>query len=83
MTACSPNCTNSPVAASTTKRLLSCISREKPRSTMKAKSATMREADDQAQLLAGHGEDEIGMRVGQIFLHRAFAGAAAPQAAIA
>ena len=38
------------------------------------------EADDEAELLAGDGEDEIGMRVGQHVLHRAFAGAAAPAA---
>src|SRR5438045_4595626 len=41
MTACSPNWINSPVADNSTNRLPSCSRREKPRSTMKAKTATM------------------------------------------
>ena len=40
---------------------------------MKAKIAARREAGDDAELLAGHGEDEIGVRVGQNALDRAFA----------
>ena len=41
------------------------------------------EADHHAEFLAGHGEDEIGMRVGQHVLDAALARAAAEQAAIA
>ena len=82
MTACRPNWISSPVAASSTNRLPSCDSREKPRNTIKANSATIDEADDEPELLAGDGEDKIGMRVGQHIFDRALAGAAAPQPAI-
>ena len=40
----------------------------------------MIEADDQAELFAGDGEDEIGMRVGQRQLHGAFARDRGPRA---
>ena len=40
------------------------------------------QAGDQAELLAGDGEDEVGMGVGQYVLDRALARAAAPKPAI-
>src|SRR5207237_3564345 len=40
------------------------------------------DAGHEAELLAGDGEDEIGMGVGQELLDRAFAWASAPQPAI-
>ncbi len=49
---------------------------------MKAKQDDQQQADDQAELLAGDREDEVGMGVGQHHLDRAFAGAAAEQAAV-
>ena len=80
--ACSPNWTKRPVAASRTKRLPSCDIRENPRNTMNANSATIDEADDEPELLAGDREHKIGMGIGQHVLDRAFAGPAAPQPAI-
>src|SRR5579864_414130 len=41
------------------------------------------EADDEAELLAGDGEDKIGMGVGQVFLDRSFARSASPKSAVA
>ena len=55
----------------------SCSSRAKPRSTTKAKSADQQQAQQQAELLAGDGEDEIEWASGSTGFHRAFAGAAA------
>ena len=49
---------------------------------MKANSAEDEQADDQAELLARDGEDEVGMGVGQRVLDRALARAAAEQAAV-
>ena len=83
MIACSPNWTKSPVAASTTKRLVSCSSARESAQHDEGEQRDDDQADDEAELLAGHGEDEIGMRVGQRFLDRAFARPAAPEAAIA
>ena len=42
---------------------------------------THADADDDAELLGGDGEDEVGMRVGQDALHRALPGTAAEPAA--
>ncbi len=71
----------SPAAASITNRFVSLQQpRMKPRSTTKANSADDEQAGDEAELLAGDGEDEIGMRVGQHLLHRAFARTAAHRA---
>ncbi len=56
--------------------------RAKPRSTMKANRPTTSQAQDQAEFLAGHRHDEVGMGVGQHLLDPAFAGAAAEQAAV-
>ena len=54
------------MAESSTNRLPSWRSRESPRSTMKREHGDDDEADDQAELLAGDGENEIGMRIGQV-----------------
>ena len=82
MIACRPNCTRRPVAASTTKRLLSCSSREKPRSTMKAKSATMMRQAMSPSSSPATAKTKSAWASGRIFLHRAFARAASPQPAI-
>ena len=81
--ACRPKLATSPAAASTTNRSASASSRSSPRSTMKANSADDHQAQDHAELLAGHREHEVGMGVGQHVLHPALAGAAAEQPAVA
>ncbi len=53
----------------------------RPRMTMKANSADDDEAGDDAEFLARHGEDEIGVGVGQDALHRALARSLAEPAA--
>ena len=82
MTACRPKPVARPVAPSSTNMLCSLTMRDSARSTMKAKQDDQQQADDEAELLARDGEDEIGMRVGQHHLDRAFARAAAGQAAV-
>ena len=49
---------------------------------MNAKTPTISTQTMSAEFLAGDGEDEIGVRVGQHVLDPALAGAAAPQPAI-
>ena len=81
ISACSPNSAIRPVAASWTKRSPVSFTRHKPAQDQEREQCHQRQAGDNAELLGGGGEDEVGMGVGQMpFLH-ALARAAAEQAA--
>ena len=69
-----------PVAASWMKRSLLSLTRHRPRRIDEGEQRHERQAGDDAELLGGGGEDEIGMGVGQC-TSDALAGPAAEQAA--
>ena len=78
---CTPNMIVSPAAAERLNGSQLRLASQSPRMTMKPKNAISAEAGDHAELLAGDGEHEIGVRVGQDALVDALAGPAAEPAA--
>ena len=83
ISACRPNWAIRPVAASWTKRSLGLGEAPKPAQDQEREQRHQRQAGDNAELLGGGGEDEVGMGVRQVpFLHP-LARAAAEQAALA
>ncbi len=81
--ACRPKPATSPVPASTTNRSLLLQQPQQAAQHDEGEDAQDDQADDHAELLAGDGEDEVGMRVGQHVLHAALARPAPEQPAIA
>ena len=68
-----PKSINSPAAAKRQNGSSLRVALKRPRNTMKAKIVNEQQAGHDAEFLAGHGEDEIRMSVGQNALDRAFA----------
>ena len=70
ISACSPSSATRPTAASWMKRSPVSSMRASPRRIRKANRADEEQAGDDAELLGGGGEDEVGMGVRQVpFLH--------------
>ena len=81
--ACRPKLVTRPVAAEHDERVVLGEQAQQAAQHDEGEHAEDDQADDQAEFLAGDGEDEVGMGVRQDVLDAALARAAAEQAAIA
>ena len=79
MAACRPNCTPSAGGRQGDEQAGLLRGARQRAQGHEGEQAEDHQADDQAEFLAGDGHDEIGVRVGQLRLHRALARAAAEQ----